>query len=664
MPRPKAHSLLIVDDEKAIVDSLHGLFRREYNVFTATSADEGMGVLTRERIDVVLSDQRMPGTSGSEFLTTVRDRFPDTIRILFTGYADIEAVIQAVNFGQIYGYIAKPWKPDELELFVRQAIRHLEVSMENRRLTAELMEINAKLEQKVLERTRALENLEQYKECIIQSLQSGLLVCDALGCVETMNQTAGRIMGMAPDEVKGRLLDSIPKLAHFRDAVTRTLAGGKLEYQELAIQISPGETQYIGYGTSVLVTPGGEKSGVIIIFRDTTEKRKFEEQLIQSEKLAAIGELAGGVAHEINNPLGVILGFTQLLLKQDWTDPGVKKKLRHIETQTFRCKNIVTNLLKFARKSKTDEALVNVGQIMQETLDILHRQLEVENVTIIRDIGPEPALVRANENEMQQVFFNLVVNAKDAMERGGTLTVRVTVEGGRARVSVADTGHGIPSEVLEKIWNPFFTTKPPGKGTGLGLSITRRLVEKVHGQIEVESTPTQGTRFNLSFPQARLTGDSDLDGQPPAPVVRPLKGLKILVVDDEEDILRLCGELLRSSNQVDLLPDSRGVLEILKKKSYDLMLLDVMMPGLNGLELLTAIRERYPQTLTPAVVITGGPAEEVYARRNERGILDGLFRPFTVAELEAALMEAWEPSFEPRDSLCPGSRDVPNKPLK
>jgi two-component system NtrC family sensor kinase len=641
MAKQRAHSLLIVDDERPIVDSLHGLFRRDYNVFTATSAFEGLEVLAREKIHVVLSDQRMPQMSGTEFLRCVKEHYPDTIRILVTGYADIEAVISAVNFGQIYGYIAKPWKPDEFELLVRQAVRHLDVMEENRRLTAQLREANTRLEQKVEARTRELAEVEQYKECIIRSLQSGLLVADPQGRVETLNPAAGRILGIEPEDVKGLALSSHANLSPFDGPVRRTLVEGRLEYQELAIPVPDGETQYIGYGTSPLLLPSGEKRGVIVIFRDTTEKRRFEEQLVQSEKLAAIGELAGGVAHEINNPLGVILGFTQLLLKQEWPDPTVKKKLKHIETQTFRCKNIVTNLLKFARKSRADVAAVNVAQIMQETLDILHRQLEVENVEIVRQIGPDPVMVSANENELQQIFFNLVLNAKDAMESGGTLTTKVWAELGRARVVISDTGKGIPPGVLEKIWNPFFTTKPPGKGTGLGLSISRRLIERMAGTIEAESTPGQGTRFLISLPLP-IPGEGAREPVAPAPEARPLRGLKVLCVDDEEDILRLCGELLRADNHVDLIANSREVMSALEVCRYDLLLLDVMMPGLNGIELLSQIRQRHSQEQLPVVVITGGSPEDVVGRQKEMGILDVLFKPFTVAELEESLGRVWE----------------------
>ena len=641
MAKQKKHTLLIVDDEKPIVDSLQGLFRRDYQVFTGMSAEEGLAVIAREKIDVVLSDQRMSPVDGTEFLVQVRAKSPDTVRILVTGYADIESVIRAVIYGQIYGYVTKPWKPDELETLVKQAVRHLELIEENARLTVELREANVGLEAKVAERTAELEDLEQYKEGIISNLTSGLLVTDGDGRITSLNPAAGKILEIQqPSGMKGRAVSEHERLQYFSEAITRTMAEGKLDYQEFTIPLSTGETQYIGYGTSVLSGTLGQPRGVIVIFRDTTEKRRFEEQMVQSEKLAAIGELAGGVAHEINNPLGVILGFTQLLLKQDWAD-GVKQKLKHIESQTFRCKTIVTNLLKFARKPKVETTLVNLTQVMQETVDILRRQLEVDNVQIDTKIGPGPVFVRANENELQQVFFNLIVNAKDAMEKGGKLTIKVYAEVDEALVTVSDTGPGIPPQIIEKIWNPFFTTKAPGKGTGLGLSITRTLVQKSQGTIDLESVVGEGTTFKLKFPLVGLPQESS-SGPPVVVDLPPLKGLTILVVDDDDVILKLVEGVLGEGNELDLVGDASEAVRLLRQKRYDLVLLDLILPGFHGLDLLKVMRQDRNADELPVVLITGQPTDGLAQHKEDLGILEIVLKPFSGAELDEVLRRAWD----------------------
>jgi two-component system NtrC family sensor kinase len=641
MAKTKKHTLLIVDDEKPIVDSLYGLFRREYQVFTGISAEEGLEVIRREKVDVVLSDQRMSPVDGTEFLVKVKELSPDTIRILVTGYADIEAVIRAVNLGHIYGYITKPWKPDELEGLVKNAVSQLELIHDNRRLTAELRQANTGLEKKIADRTRELEDLEGYKESIISNLQSGLLVCDSDGRITSLNPAGGKILEIEDTQSwKGRHVGDHERLRYFADATDRTLSEGNLAYQEISIPLASGDTQYIGYGTSQMRAADGKVRGVIVIFRDTTEKRKFEEQIVQTEKLSAIGELAGGVAHEINNPLGVILGFTQLLLKQEWPDP-VKAKLKHIESQTFRCKTIVTNLLKFARKPKVETTLVNLTQVMNDTIDILRRQLEVENISIDTRIGPGPVFVRANENELQQVFFNLIVNAKDAMDKGGRLLAKVWAEQDKGRVQLTDTGPGIPPHILEKIWNPFFTTKAPGKGTGLGLSITRTLVEKSAGAIELDSVVGEGTTFQLTFPLAGLPQEVS-HGPAIVADLPPLKALRILVVDDELGVLELIREVLGEGNTLDLVHDASEAVRLLRQKTYDLVMLDLILPGFHGLDLLKVIRQdRSPEEL-PVVLITGQPSEGLAEHKEDLGILEIVTKPFSSTDFDEALKRAWD----------------------
>jgi signal transduction histidine kinase len=644
--RKRKHALLVVDDERAIVDSLTALFRRDYRVLAATSGTEALEILDREPIRLVLSDERMPGMTGTELLVHVREKVPESIRILVTGYADIEAVIRAVNYGQIYGYVTKPWEPAELEMMVRHAARHLEVMDENRRLAAELTEANLGLERKVQERTEDLARSERYLESIIANLQSGLLVCDPAGRVEILNAAAARIMHLgSPAEGRGRLLVESARLQYFQPAVERTIVEGRLEYQELSIPLDDGELQYIGYGTSPILDVGGRTTGVIVIFRDTTEKRKFEEQMVQSEKLAAIGELAGGVAHEINNPLGIILGFTQLLLKAGSPDPAVVQKLKHIENQTLRCKAIVTNLLKFARKPRVEHTMVNLGQVMQETLDLLRRQLELDEIAIDARIDPGPVSIQASEGELQQAFFNLIINAGDAMDRGGRLSVRVWAERDIVCARIADTGSGIPPEVIEKIWNPFFTTKAPGKGTGLGLSITRTLVQKSRGTIDLHSVVGEGTTFTMTFPLADPATAPGVKGGGAAATAAAaagrLSGLTIMVVDGEERVLSACGEALGRENTVELVSDPTQALARIRERRFDLLLLDLAPPRMHGLDVLRLVRQEKTEDELPIILMTDRPVEELERRKDELEVLAILDKPFTANDLQERLCRAW-----------------------
>jgi signal transduction histidine kinase len=245
--------------------------------------------------------------------------------------------------------------------------------------------------------------------------------------------------------------------------------------------------------------------GTIVLIEDVTRRVQLEEQLQISEKMASIGLLAAGVAHEVNTPLTGISSFTQMLLEgADPQDPKTKV-LEKIERQTFRAAKIVNGLLNLSRpgaKSSTEVAAVDVNTVLADVLSLLEHQFHLQRVTVRRELNDQPIVVIATEQKLQQVFLNLFLNAKDAMPKGGWLTVSTRSERGQAVVEVSDTGSGIPSEYLARIYDPFFTTKAIGQGTGLGLSITYGIVREHDGTIDCESTVGHGTRFTLRFPLA------------------------------------------------------------------------------------------------------------------------------------------------------------------
>jgi len=233
------------------------------------------------------------------------------------------------------------------------------------------------------------------------------------------------------------------------------------------------------------------------------ELSRTQAQLVHSEKLASVGMLAGGVAHEINNPLMVILGRTELLLMEDGLPDGAKQNLETIRTETERIGRIVENLLTFSRKSRQEKIeQVNVNEVLNRTLMLSEHQLTVGNVRVIKQLDEQIPPIQANPGQLQQVFMNLIINAHHAMPTGGQLIVRTgTIPRDRVFVEVEDTGCGIPPEDLDRIFDPFFTTKEEGKGTGLGLAVSRNIVESHGGQIGVQSTPGDGTVFRVILPR-------------------------------------------------------------------------------------------------------------------------------------------------------------------
>jgi PAS domain S-box-containing protein len=245
-------------------------------------------------------------------------------------------------------------------------------------------------------------------------------------------------------------------------------------------------------------------AGTIVILEDITTRVELEEQLQISEKMASIGLLAAGVAHEVNTPLTGISSFTQMLLEgADPEDPKTRL-LEKIERQTFRAAKIVNGLLSLSRPpsaaGSAELGPVDVNTVINDVLTLLEHQFSLHHVKVRRELCTDPVIVLGMEHKLQQVFLNLFLNAKDAMPKGGWLSVATRNEDGRMVAEVADTGSGIPSEYLGRIYDPFFTTKTMGQGTGLGLSITYGIVREHEGAIDCESVVGQGTRFVLTFP--------------------------------------------------------------------------------------------------------------------------------------------------------------------
>ncbi|HFB99016.1 MAG TPA: histidine kinase, partial [Bryobacterales bacterium] len=272
---------------------------------------------------------------------------------------------------------------------------------------------------------------------------------------------------------------------------------------------SPGEAPeerreaILNIAVAPLVSKNLQQIGRLIIFDDITDRAELEQQLIQAEKLSSIGLLAAGVAHEVNTPLAVISTYAQMLARQISGDETKARMLEKIAKQTFRASEIVNSLLNFSRTSQTEFGEVDLNRIIQETISLIEPQLRKAGIELELSLAADLPPIKGNAGRLQQVFLNLFLNARDAMEEGGKLRVRSFVSDGSVQVDVADTGKGIPPEILSRIYDPFFTTKPAKRGTGLGLSVTYGIVREHGGTIEVESLPGAGTCFHLDFPVAR-----------------------------------------------------------------------------------------------------------------------------------------------------------------
>ncbi|MCX5827872.1 MAG: ATP-binding protein [Deltaproteobacteria bacterium] len=391
--------ILFVDDEPSLLNIMERLFLFEdYEILTATSGEEGLRKFEESSpIHIVISDYRMPEMSGVEFLEEVYKKWPDTVRMILSGYADLDAVILAINRGHIYKFISKPWNNDEMKVTVATALERYFLRKRNQELTESLLQKN--------------EELRQFNEKLEQ------LVADR-----------------------------------------------------------------------------------------TAELMQTQEQLVQSEKLAAIGILAAGIAHEIKNPLAIItmgMEYMKSVIGDNAMLQEVADKLKHA---ALRADTIVKGLLSYTRQNPLTFKESDITTLIDETLTFTEHELQCKNIEVIRKYADGLPRVQVDANQIKQVFVNLLVNGIDAMPEGGRFTIRVECsenDTGKKVVQVVytDTGHGIPAEKIGKIFDPFFTTKDIGN-TGLGLSVSKGIIDKHGGTIQVESRIDVGTSFFIRLPVA------------------------------------------------------------------------------------------------------------------------------------------------------------------
>ena len=370
---------------------------------------------------------------------------------------------------------------------------------------------NGRLYRQLQLKAGELQRLQEFNENIVESLDNGLVVEDLERPDRPLEPGACRYLRFVRVEARGHKLDEVfdgPFVEGLRAAQRDSPNGASLYRVPLAGRASKaGERLRVNIATVPLRTPSGQFNmstvGNIIIIEDVTERVHLEEQLQISDKMASVGLLAAGVAHEVNTPLTGISSFTQMLLSSADPDDPKTRMLEKIEQQTFRAAKIVNGLLNLSRSggaSGEETAPVDINAVINDVLSLLEPQLVVSKVKVRRELCPSPALVSGIEHKLQQVFLNLFLNARDAMPKGGWLSVETRLDDGHVIAEIGDTGSGIPSEHLSRIYDPFFTTKMIGKGTGLGLSITYGIVREHEGTLTCQSAVGQGTRFTVTLP--------------------------------------------------------------------------------------------------------------------------------------------------------------------
>ncbi|WP_426959320.1 response regulator [Muricoccus radiodurans] len=615
-------TILLVDDEPEILTALTDLLEDDYDVLSTTSPAQALDMLrdgAAGEVSVILSDQRMPGMTGDVFLERAR-ALTDAQAILLTGYAELEAVVGAVNRGRIAGYAAKPWEPTALRGMVEGA-------HERHRLA------------------RALETERTLLRGLLENTPDLLSFKDAEGRFIRLNEAKARSLGTTAAAALGR------REAAF---LPPTSAAQLTRAEELAAQAPqesleerPAEdapTRWFHVSRIPL------RNGLLVaIERDVTEARKMEARLRQADKMQALGTMAGGVAHDFNNLLTAILGSLQLAGRRVGDNPALIRLLRNATLAAERGSALTRRLLSFSRQHELAPRTVEVNGLIRGMGDLLARTLG-GTVEVRRELAPQPWPAQVDPDQLELALLNLCINARDAMPGGGAITLgtrNATVAEGEVAelpagdylaVSVADQGTGMSPEVLARVFEPFFTTKEVGKGTGLGLSMVYGLTRQSGGSITIESTPGEGTRVTLYLPRATDTETDETGEEPAMPPPQPAS--RVLVVDDEATVREVTAGFLSDLGHETLeAADGDAALRMLESDpSIALLVADFAMPRMNGAELSERARAMRPGL--PILVVTG--YAELAKLSADIPVLHKPYRQQDLAEHVAVLLEAEE----------------------
>jgi PAS domain S-box-containing protein len=351
---------------------------------------------------------------------------------------------------------------------------------------------------------------ERHLASVVECADDMVISLDIQGGILTWNRAAERLVGLTSDQARGRPLSalcSVEQSTTIRDMLRTVASGSQVHNTEFDLTVVSGDKVPVALSCSPMRDDEGRVVGIVGVGRDLTERRHLQTQLIHSAKMASLGVMAGGIAHELRNPLGIILAATQLI-EECFPDPQmVEECIAKVKTASQRASLVIESLLKFARPQTQRMEDVSVDQLLDDALTLTHNQITLHKIDLIRDLSAHGPTVWGNPALLQQVFTNLILNACNAMPHGGTLTLRTLLSDSESvEICIEDTGCGISAENLSKIFDPFYTTMPVGKGTGLGLAISYSIIQQHGGTIDAASQTEQGTRFKIMLPQRRPVG--------------------------------------------------------------------------------------------------------------------------------------------------------------
>jgi len=599
--------IFVVDDEKdnlTILDLY--LKQRGFETVLCNTSTSAFERITREKPDLVILDIMMPELDGFAVCKQIKsnEKTSDIPVIFLTArYLDKKDLIQGLSLGA-FDYITKPF--DEGELYAR---------------------INAALRVRFAEKSLKEQNL--LLQTILLHMSEGLFFLTTDKTVLIQNQKARDLL-----ENYGNFDGN--KLLSLGELTTESIFAAHRENSRektISHNLSLGNNFY-KINSSIVVMQEGE--GVIITIDNITAELKTQEELIQSAKLVSIGEMAASIAHEINNPITGIIGYSELLnLHKEVLPQKVTEIATKLQKESYRVKNIIENLLKFSRRQQLmDMAFVDVAQSIKEVVFLISNTFEENNINFELQMEEQLPLVYCNSGLLQQAVLNLLQNAFDAIttsQKGSKISLNVYIADDNLFIEIADDGPGIPPEVKDKIFEPFFTTKIKGKGTGLGLSLIHRIVQIHSGSINFE-TSSDGTKFTITLPlNPPKVETSQPESKPEAFSISPMK--KAIIIDDDPTIREYLADILYTFKfSIDEATKASGGIKLINSNDYDVIIIDLKLPDKSGVEVLNFIKESMPEKVEKVIFITGDVSIDAreMLKKTKRPFL---IKPFTFSDL-------------------------------
>jgi two-component system cell cycle sensor histidine kinase/response regulator CckA len=654
-------NILLIEDNRAearlLQETLKGSVLHHAQVKAVTRLVEGIEHCLSHAVDVIMLDLTLPDSYGLASLDKLQTQVPQVPVVVLTNTNDDALAVEAVRRGA-QDYLVKRQVNQDL------LVRSLRYAIERQQIEEALREANETLELRVQRRTAQLENANQLLRQEIQErqhFQERLILAQRAAKMGTFewNLASGDVIwspeletlyGVAPGAFQNNYHRWLQTL-HPDDrpdielALQRAMTNQQPLDTEFRIFRSDDTTRWLSIQSDVFVDAEGQPQRIVGVHRDVTEKKDLQAQFLQAQRLESLGTLASGIAHDLNNILTPILGVTQLLpLKFPDLPDSTQHLLDTLESSARRGSSLIKQILSFARGVEGKRITLQLSHILQEIRLIINQTLP-KSIDISLELEPHLWPVMGDVTQLHQVFMNLCVNARDAMPDGGSLRIAAqnvqfddctasefleAHPGAYLRVTVTDTGKGIPPEIVSRIFDPFFTTKEIGKGTGLGLSAVMGIVKSHGGFVDVSSEVNQGSQFAVYLPasqEAAIAPDDD---------THLLAGHQetIFVIDDEAAIRSVLATILEINHyQVLTAENGTAALALYQDqwRSIDLVIIDMMMPGIDGATLMPLLQHWNPQV--KAIATSGVNAYQTSDLTEKLGFCDFLAKPFSTPDL-------------------------------